>query len=125
MTNVLKDRKRRAEVIPIDLPMNIWGFSRLENILYAVSKLTENRENITKPVIGYDLVRYAGIMGVNYRIMSKTDAERLKKECPRDFSYYSLDDLLIRKGEIEKAKRGERSKYVVRNNLIIGLNPSY
>lgn len=125
MTKVLECKDNFRNIVPFDIPRGIWSFSRLENILVAINKLKENSSNILDAVIGYDRIRVQGIIESNYRVMPKEYAKRLKSKDSKGFDYCTLDYLLDRKEQIEKAQRGENSRYIVHDGLIIRLNSNY
>lgn len=119
MTEMIED-KGIWKVIPIKIPRLRFVFARIENIIYGIRELEKHRKAIPEGVIGWDYIRCFGLMPDNYRIMPLRTAEETKQDKKERFDYITLDVLLEEKEEIEKAQRGEQSRYKVRNGLVIG-----
>ncbi len=119
MTEIIEDKGIR-KVIPIKMPISRFVFARIENIICSIIELEKHRKEIPDGVVGWDYIRCFGLMPDNYRIMPLRTAEEIKQNKKERFDYITLDVLLKEKEEIEKAQRGEQSRYKVRNGLVIG-----
>jgi hypothetical protein len=108
------------EDIVLELPVRIFGFSHLKNIEFSINQLRKYAQKAkTQAVIGYNLVRGLGTREVDYRILTKERADELKRLYHNRFEYVTSEDLTRKMKEIEKGK------YLVKNGLIIDLNPKY
>jgi len=95
--------------------------SHKRNIIYCIKKINneiKNNQFNKEFVIGYTLQRALGLKEVNYQLLTKEEAEGLKRE-NNSFGYLTLDELLVRKKEIDEGK------YILDDGLIIDFNPVY
>ena len=112
------DQKLYPQYRLIDLPMNIFGLSYIENIEYCIEQIKGYPNQEENPVFGYFLVRGPGLRSTLSQISSKKRAEELAKE-HKNFRYHTLDNLLKKRGDFLKGK------YEISGGLIIRLNPVY
>ena len=112
-------QKEEPKRFPIDLPIKrSSACCHIDNMDYCIRQLSGYSTQIDDPVVGYILTRGWGAREAHYTILSKENAECLKKTHPQ-FDYITLDDFVRKREEIEKGK------YIVHNGLIVDLNPSY
>lgn len=111
------DNVLESEGIPIAPPItHLSLLSNIDNMDFAIRKLQEYA-GPDHPVIGFDVVRSAGVRERNYRVFSKARAAYIK-EHDASFAYISREELISRKTEIKKGV------YVLQNGTIVGYTHS-
>ena len=110
-------QKSYRESVPIELPIKRFSaLSHLDNIDYCIEQIRNYSGNGSTLVVGYILERVCGTREAHHKVLLKKSAEELKKINPR-FDYFTLEDFLKEKTDIENGK------YIIRNGLIINFNP--
>lgn len=112
------EEEQSLENIAVEWPVKGWTFAHVKNVEYALELLRKCARITRNPVVGFFLMRGFGTRDMYHRVLSKSEAERLRGE-DDSFAYETIHSLLKAKNDIE------HGVYRVRNGLIVGLNPDY
>lgn len=119
MVNTIED-KLSAEIAFLIPPRRSFSeLSHLLNIDYFLEQLQRHQGDMDNPVIGHIIERSISTRHSYYRILSKEDAEVLKRINTR-FDYKTIGNFLKRKEEINSGKLRLND-----DGLIVGKNKSY
>lgn len=106
---------KQSDRTSIDLPIKRCSLlSHTANIDFGIQTLSERPGY----VIGYRMVRGWETREMFHEVVPESVAESFSGRSP-DYRYSTLDDLLLRKEEIEKGK------FKVRNGMVVGVGSSY